>query len=144
MAVYFIQEENNGNIKIGSSNDPYKRLGSLQTGNSKKLKLIKIIKGGKEVESRLHHKFRKDKKTGEWFFPSEELLKFINEKSNNFIINDRTSLSICDFLWKVIIIMFALTIALIVGSSIAPPPYGGFWGLIIFGFFLVFFGLGWR
>ena len=42
--LYIIQSDVSGNIKIGRSKDPQKRLKQLQTGNPNKLKLIAEFK----------------------------------------------------------------------------------------------------
>lgn len=77
--VYFIRrEDDSGPVKIGTTNDPYKRLLTVQTGNPYKLKIIKIIKGGKNLEKTLHNKFGKFRMEGEWFKPNPILFKFIN------------------------------------------------------------------
>lgn len=69
--VYFIQEaESPWNIKIGSSNNPDRRLQSLKTGNSKPLELRAILywpDKTKSVEKVLHRTFAHDHVHGEWF-----------------------------------------------------------------------------
>ncbi len=76
--IYFIFD---GELtKIGKSDNPEKRVCSLQTGNGKKLSLINTIKcktqeKGFILESKLHAKFKKYRKQGEWFAIPEELQK---------------------------------------------------------------------
>lgn len=81
--VYFIRavDENKkdyGPIKIGVSNNPKKRLVSIQTGNSNKLRIISTILGGRRRERLLHEEFKDSRLTGEWFKPTKRLLDFIN------------------------------------------------------------------
>ena len=81
--VYFIRsvnknEEEYGPIKIGMSNNPKKRLNSIQTGNPNKLKIVKMISGGRKKEKELHKQFKKSCLNGEWFNPTKELLNLIN------------------------------------------------------------------
>lgn len=78
MAVYFIQSGDAGNIKIGTtSGDPRLRLGSLQTGNPEKLRLLVAVPGGVRVEHSLHARFASARVTGEWFEPTKELVSFV-------------------------------------------------------------------
>lgn len=77
--IYFISDEKSNSIKIGHSNNPFQRLTTLQIGNSNQLRLIKTLKGGVDIEHRLHKKFKTLKINGEWFQSSQELLQFINE-----------------------------------------------------------------
>jgi hypothetical protein len=64
--VYFIQEGDAGNVKIGRAIDPVGRMATLQTGNPNHLTLIATIKGG-DKERALHAKFKRYHINGEWF-----------------------------------------------------------------------------
>ncbi len=75
--IYFIQCEDNGLIKIGFSNDIEKRFNSLRTQSPARLKLLKHMEGGVELEAKLHNKFKKYRHHGEWFEPSKEILRYI-------------------------------------------------------------------
>lgn len=80
--VYFIQQVNGEKlIKIGYTNSPIEdRLRQLEAGYPHKLKVLNTIKGSYSKENSLHHKFGKYRIINtEWFLPSKELLKFINE-----------------------------------------------------------------
>ncbi|MFG0217269.1 GIY-YIG nuclease family protein [Brevibacillus porteri] len=77
--VYFIQEQNNGPIKIGIADNVNKRLKELQTGNSDELSILHWTTGGRALESFLHEKFSEIKKLGEWFWPDKELVHLIEE-----------------------------------------------------------------
>lgn len=67
MAVYFIKDEATGFVKIGYSNNPQKRLKSLQTSSANKLTLIEAIEGNKKLEETLHTTFAEHRVRGEWF-----------------------------------------------------------------------------
>lgn len=72
MYVYFIRSGKKGDIKIGKSNNPEKRMAELQTGNPKKLRLIASIHCKSEqeafsLEKKIHQLFRKRRLHGEWF-----------------------------------------------------------------------------
>ena len=77
--IYFIKAEN-GLVKIGKSNKPLKRLGSLQTGSPIKLKIVKTVFGGIYLESLIHCYFSECRKHGEWFRPDYELRAFLDNK----------------------------------------------------------------
>ena len=80
--VYFIQEEESGNIKIGfSEKHPKGRLKDFQTGNSNKLNLLGYIEGTYQDESNLHHEFSKERirNDNEWFKSSTRLKNRIKE-----------------------------------------------------------------
>lgn len=69
---YFLWAELTNRIKIGKSNDPYKRLKTLQTGSPEKLILIAFVSG--DIERKLKEEFKKYKIHGEWFIPAPEIL----------------------------------------------------------------------
>lgn len=78
--TYLIKNEITGQIKIGNSKNPLKRLGQLQTGNESKLNLIACCIGGEEYERELHKKYIKNRSRGEWFtFNDLELQEIIFE-----------------------------------------------------------------
>jgi hypothetical protein len=80
--VYFIKEEESGNIKIGfSEKHPKGRLKDFQTGNSNKLILLGYIEGTYEDESNLHREFNEERirKDNEWFKSSTRLKERIKE-----------------------------------------------------------------
>jgi hypothetical protein len=72
--LYFIQQGDNGPIKIGVSTNPYQRLRALQVGSPQKLHLLKVIEA-EEIE--VHKTFQHLRLHGEWFRPKEDLLQFI-------------------------------------------------------------------
>lgn len=82
--VYFVQEENDGPIKIGWAANPIKRLSSMQSGNPRKLQLLGAIKTRRRsLERELHEKFSIDRLSGEWFSPSAALIHFIESPERN-------------------------------------------------------------
>ena len=82
--VYYIQEEMDGNIKIGWSNDPIKRLPQHQTSNSRELRMLVYVKGSQDYETEIHKKFQNFKTTGEWFKPDKRLLVHIEKEKSKF------------------------------------------------------------
>jgi hypothetical protein len=72
--VYFARHKSAGRsglIKIGYAANSEKRMKALECD------LLVAIPGGRNVEAFLHEKFRRDRKFGEWFAPSPELMDFI-------------------------------------------------------------------
>ena len=70
--TYFMQADEIKYIKIGTANNPKRRLKELQTALPFHLKLLAI---DEEIDERIYHrKFAKSKKRGEWFHPSEDIL----------------------------------------------------------------------
>jgi hypothetical protein len=76
--VYFIQAES-GPIKIGITDNIEKRKNELQTANHEKLTVLHYTTGGRALEKHLHERFNKFNKLGEWFWPDDEIIKFIYE-----------------------------------------------------------------
>lgn len=76
-SVYFIQQGNDGLIKIGTTENVKARLATLQTSSPHKLNLLNTISGGRQKEAELHNRFSEFRKNGEWFEPVQELLDFI-------------------------------------------------------------------
>lgn len=61
-------------VKVGFSVEPEARVGELQTGNPRPLKLIGKIKGTLDDERALHAKYIDLNLIGEWFRPTDALL----------------------------------------------------------------------
>lgn len=76
MAVYFIRSGEH--IKIGKSDNPWKRIATLQTGNPEPLEILAIAPGGMEFEAGLQEAFGSDCERGEWYRQSERLMAFIS------------------------------------------------------------------
>ena len=78
--VYFIEEEETRNIKIGfSEKHPEGRLKDFQTGNSNKLNLIGYIEGTYEEETILHQEFSEYRIRNEWFESYSRIEKRIKD-----------------------------------------------------------------
>ncbi|GGY71276.1 hypothetical protein GCM10010363_60650 [Streptomyces omiyaensis] len=65
--VYVIGPVGSTRVKIGTSNNPEKRLKELQTGNPERLEVLWSTHGGRELESALHGAFAAFRVEGEWF-----------------------------------------------------------------------------
>lgn len=77
--VYFVQEADNGAIKIGYADWPKKRLKELQVGNPRELRIIGLLlTDDHREESRMHRRFAAHRLRGEWFRPAPELVEFID------------------------------------------------------------------
>jgi hypothetical protein len=79
--VYFIQARDGGPVKIGIALDPLERMRYLQSANSFELNCLWLTPGDGRTERKLHHKFRDSHIRGEWFYPSDELLKYCRVKN---------------------------------------------------------------
>jgi predicted GIY-YIG superfamily endonuclease len=76
--LYFVQEAESGNIKIGIARNLKQRLYELQTDNSNKLNLLGSARFSSEqavrkAEQRLHATFATQRVRGEWFATSARL-----------------------------------------------------------------------
>lgn len=75
--VYLIGNLEYGFVKIGYSNDPNKRLKSLQTGCPFDISILDVFEGGPDVEKSLHKRYRRYSTRGEWFKVEGELKDYI-------------------------------------------------------------------
>lgn len=76
--VYFIQEGEDGNIKIGrTQGNPLDRMANFQVGNSSKLFLRNTVRCDYGFENRLHERFKDCHVYGEWHRPVPELVEFM-------------------------------------------------------------------
>ena len=82
--VYFIQHNTTKHIKIGCSETLKNRLSQLQVGNSGKLRIVATCEGSFEEEKMLHKEFKEYKLRGEWFFPGQRLIFYIETYSKSF------------------------------------------------------------
>lgn len=76
--VYFIQAKDcpDGLIKIGYSDDVEKRLTAHQIGSPQPLQILGIIKDAPSAtERRLHRRFAEDRVSGEWFRPTDQIVR---------------------------------------------------------------------
>lgn len=73
--IYFVQAGDS--IKIGFAKNWQQRLQSLQTGNSRRLKVLRVIAGDLADEKKIHKRFHGLRQSGEWFMADAELLAWI-------------------------------------------------------------------
>lgn len=74
--VYIVQQEGpDGPVKIGHG-DVGSRLRTLQTGNGRELRLLRVLEGGRAEEEALHKRFAMARRRGEWFDPEPILEAF--------------------------------------------------------------------
>lgn len=78
--VYFIQRGERGDIKIGYSDKPGRRLSALQTGSPEPLHLLATLPGDMALERELHRRFAAHRLNGEWFRPAAEIFTFVAEQ----------------------------------------------------------------
>lgn len=76
--IYFIQQGEDGPVKIGHSVDPESRLQCLQIGSPHPLSLLLTLPGGRSEEKSLHSRFANCRLDGEWFSPAANLMEFIS------------------------------------------------------------------
>lgn len=70
--VYFIQDDDDGPVKIGEAFDPRSRLGELQCGNHRPLKLRAVVLATVTTEKELHALWKRSCVRGEWFGGGDE------------------------------------------------------------------------
>jgi hypothetical protein len=78
--IYFAQMENTGPIKIGISNDPNKRMATLNTSSPYPINLIYFTPGCEEDEKSIHWQFRDFLIRNEWFHPDKKIFRMIEWK----------------------------------------------------------------
>jgi hypothetical protein len=75
--VYFLRAGDA--IKIGRTKNLARRLRALATGSAAPLELLAAVPGGRELEARLHRRWRQLHLRGEWFRAGEALVRFARE-----------------------------------------------------------------
>jgi hypothetical protein len=75
--VYLVRVGGAGRpVKIGwTASNPAKRVASLQTANSGKVRLIALRRGGIQIEKDLHFVFGSFRIRGEWFVPANAIFR---------------------------------------------------------------------
>lgn len=73
--VYAVLAQESRRIKIGVTNDPNRRLASLQTGSPERLELIGAAPGDRFTEARLHAELQHDRLLGEWFASTDRVIR---------------------------------------------------------------------
>jgi hypothetical protein len=84
MYIYFVEEIGRKAIKIGRSEDPFRRLGGLGTANPRPLRLLFLIQclntaQAVSLEQKLHKVYAEYNIRGEWFRRSPELVSLISK-----------------------------------------------------------------
>ncbi len=83
--VYFITGAGTDTIKIGVTESVKERVKALQTASPVQLQVVAVFRGTRDDEQRLHGRFHKDRLHGEWFKYSDEIRKYIEEKTDSAI-----------------------------------------------------------
>ena len=78
MAVYFLYAKKARRIKIGYSDNPKKRICSIQTASPESLILLAVLGGKRELEQAIHLRFHYLRESGEWFKAEDELFEWIH------------------------------------------------------------------
>ena len=78
MAVYFLYAKKARRIKIGYSNNPKRRICSIQTASPENLILLAVLGGKRELEQAIHSHFHYLRDKGEWFRAEDELFEWIH------------------------------------------------------------------
>jgi hypothetical protein len=76
--VYFIKAGTA--IKIGRTTNLAARLRALATASAVPLELLAAVRGGRQLEARLHRQWQHFHLRGEWFRADEALLRFVHEQ----------------------------------------------------------------
>lgn len=79
--VYFIEAAILGLVKIGISDNPRKRLQTMQTGSPDRLFIRGVwhVDDAEYFERRFHRRFRRCHVRGEWFMPDKRMKAFMDE-----------------------------------------------------------------
>jgi hypothetical protein len=80
--IYFIQEENNGPIKIGKCDNHEIRIKQLQTANPKKLTPVAVIPGTIPRETKIKKDLKEFHIRGEWYSPHKSVFEYIKTIQN--------------------------------------------------------------
>lgn len=76
--IYFIGNLDIGEVKIGRSIHPHKRLKELQTASPHPLFILKMIPGNSFQETKYHSHFSKSKLKGEWYSITPDIKEFLD------------------------------------------------------------------
>lgn len=76
--VYFFQEiGGEGLIKIGVSWNPKKRRREVELARGRRIQMLCLLRGGARLERQLHAELGDFRVSGEWFLPSEKVMKYV-------------------------------------------------------------------
>lgn len=79
--IYAIRRADIGEVKIGVSRDPVRRLWDLQVAHGAPLELVLCVVGAEAGEKALHAQFGADRLLGEWFRESPAITAWIAENA---------------------------------------------------------------
>lgn len=87
--IYFLQNQTTGEVKIGYSKDPYKRMKNVKydRGNDRThvYKPLFVSEGSFELEAEIQHAYRRFCSRGEWFRISKRDIYKIAATFNLFL-----------------------------------------------------------
>lgn len=74
MPVYFARDDY-GLVKIGHSAAPVLRVRTLSKMSGKALSLVRVVRGGQDVERAFHRRYWRQRVLGEWFTWSDGMMR---------------------------------------------------------------------
>lgn len=77
--IYFIRDTLTGLVKIGTAENPWRRLAKIQSDSPGQLEMLAIEDGGVERETELHREFASARRRGEWFAPADRLMAYVTD-----------------------------------------------------------------
>lgn len=77
--IYFIQEGENGPVKVGKGVSTVARIKQLQTGNPRPLKIYAVVPGYSSLETRIKKDLAEFQINGEWFNSTSKLFEYIDK-----------------------------------------------------------------
>lgn len=77
LTIYFVRNPNNGEVKIGKTNNFENRYKSLCSDAKCKLEVLLLVEGD-DTERMLHRYFEEEHTKGEWFYFSDKLKTMID------------------------------------------------------------------
>lgn len=75
--IYIIHAEGTGFVKIGTSREPERRLGEIQTGCPHVCRIVHTVPGTREIESGVHRRLAPNRAAGEWFLFTDKTIQEI-------------------------------------------------------------------
>lgn len=83
--IYFLQVSTDGPIKIGYTKSHVKdRVRAIQAGSPHVLRWIGVFAGTRTDELNAHSLLQNSSLRGEWFYPTKEVLAFVQQQSPDF------------------------------------------------------------
>ena len=80
-----------GWVKIGKAKNIAKRMRDLQIGSPVPLRLVAVLSQNTADESKLHHRWRHLRSSGEWFRLDNELAAFVREARAALAARERSA-----------------------------------------------------